>query len=291
MNFSKAPLLLSFCLLISLSTSFAQSPFPSLSPKGSITQVVGNTTIKVEYERPSVRNREVFGGLVPWNMVWRAGAGYCTKISFDRAVNVGGQPVEAGVYSLFTIPNQSEWTVILNADTSLYGSGKYDQTKDVARIKTNVRTSERHYETVTIDIDVIPNNAQLFISWANTQVSFEVQTSTDEDALEYIAEQLMTDKIKDPNEYASAAEHLQFHDINLSDAIILADKSIAIKWSGWASRLKMELYEKLENYDKAIAAAAEAISYEKQQPKRQYYDPEEEIKRWEAQIERLMSKQ
>ena len=97
-------------------------PYPSLSPKGKISQIVGNTTIEIEYERPSVRKREIFGDLVPWGKLWRTGAGSCTKISFDKDVVVSGQNIEAGKYSIFTIPNPKEWIVILNRDTKLYGT-------------------------------------------------------------------------------------------------------------------------------------------------------------------------
>ena len=89
-------ILLLALLLIVGSPLFAQYEFPSLSPKGHISQVVGDTQIEVEYERPSVRNRVIYGGLAPWNKVWRTGAGYCTKIRFDKPVSVGGQQVDAG---------------------------------------------------------------------------------------------------------------------------------------------------------------------------------------------------
>jgi hypothetical protein len=74
-------------------------PYPSFSPKGNISQTVGNTLIEVEYERPSVRKRQVFGRLVPWNKVWRTGAGNCTKIKFDKDLKIGGQKVSAKLLS------------------------------------------------------------------------------------------------------------------------------------------------------------------------------------------------
>ncbi|MCB0649080.1 MAG: DUF2911 domain-containing protein [Saprospiraceae bacterium] len=78
--------------------------FPSLSPKGNISQVVGNTRIEIEYIRPSVRKRQIFGDLIPWDKVWRTGAGSCTKISLNEPVKIGGQKVQAGKYALLTIP-------------------------------------------------------------------------------------------------------------------------------------------------------------------------------------------
>ena len=95
--------------------------------------MVGNTTLQIEYERPSARKRKVFGELVPWDQVWRTGAGNCTKIKTNQPIKIGGQQIEKGVYSLFTIPNPHEWVIILNKDTSLYGSYNYNSENDVAR--------------------------------------------------------------------------------------------------------------------------------------------------------------
>ena len=146
------------------SLAFGQVEYPSLSPKGRIEQVVGNTNVEIEYERPSVRNRVVFGGIVPWNKVWRTGAGYCTKISFDKPVIIGGQTVNPGKYTIFTIPNPDRWIVILNSNTTLYGSFNYNPEKDITRFIVRPTKSQRFYETLTFDIDLIPNNARIFIS-------------------------------------------------------------------------------------------------------------------------------
>ncbi|MEL6274208.1 MAG: DUF2911 domain-containing protein, partial [Bacteroidota bacterium] len=139
----------------------AQIKFPSPSPKSTLTQVVGNTEIQVIYERPSVRGRIIFGGLEPWNEMWRTGAGHCTKLIFDRAVQVGGQSLSAGAYSLFTIPSPHEWIIILNADTSLYGRNEYNASKDVARFTVQANQSKRFYETMTIDLQLVNYDAEL----------------------------------------------------------------------------------------------------------------------------------
>ena len=83
--------------IIETSLIFGQTEYPPLSGKGRIIQEVGNTQVEIEYERPSARDRTIFGALVPYNSVWRTGAGYCTKISFNKPVIIGGQPVSAPV--------------------------------------------------------------------------------------------------------------------------------------------------------------------------------------------------
>ncbi|WP_299555389.1 DUF2911 domain-containing protein [Seonamhaeicola sp.] len=227
-------------------------PYPSLSPKGTISQTVGNTVITIEYERPSARKRQIFGTLVPWDKVWRTGAGHCTKIHFDRTVKVGGQTVEAGIYSLFTIPNPNEWIVILNSNTSLYGSFNYDPKEDVARFVAIPKASNRFYETLNFDIDIIPNNAKVFISWANIQVSFDIQTTTDMDTEGYIQTELLTKKNKDSDAYAGAAEYLFYQRENLSEALKLAETGIELNNNGWARGVKIRIFEHLKLYNNAL---------------------------------------
>ncbi len=154
--------------------------YPSFSPKGKLSQTVGNTQIEVDYERPSVRKRKIFGGLVPWNKVWRTGAGNCTKIEFDKDVKIEGQKVPAGRYSLFTIPNPNEWIVIINKDTTLYGSNNYDFKNDIARFVLIPAESNRFYETLNFDIELNQHNSKMYISWANTQIHFDIETSTNQ---------------------------------------------------------------------------------------------------------------
>lgn len=244
-------------LVLIVSSLIAQEneyPYPSLSPKGNISQIVGNTTIGIEYERPSVRKRQIFGELVPWNKVWRTGAGSSTKISFDKDVKVGGQNIEVGKYSLFTIPSPTEWIIILNKDTTLYGSYDYDYKKDIARFVTIPVESNRFYETLNFDIEILPNNAKVYLSWANVQVSFDVETTTDSEIEKLIKEELITKKNKDSDIYAGAAEYLFFQGANLMDALTLANTAIELnEHNGWARSLKIKIYEKMKLFSMALA--------------------------------------
>ncbi|GAB5554417.1 MAG: DUF2911 domain-containing protein [Saprospiraceae bacterium] len=283
-----------FCLLF-LSTLLLpaqeQYEFPSLSPKGTITQVVGNTTFKVSYERPSVRGRKIFGGLVPWNKVWRTGAAYCTKISFDQDVIFGKQMVKAGKYSLFTIPNPDEWTVILNTDTTLYGSYDYDLYKDVCRFKVKPKHSSRFYEAVTIDIDVVPNNAHFYIAWANTQIDFPVETSTDALVDEFVKTEILTYKSKIADEYTSVVGHWMFQGRNYFAAIPLLEKAIELDpYSGWAHRLRIELFESLERYPEAWEAAKAVIKMTKERTDITDIDRRERLESWQKDYQRVVEK-
>ena len=247
-------------LLVTATHSFSQSIFPGLSPKGSIVQRVGFTDITVDYERPAARGRKVFGELVEYEKLWRTGAGYCTKIRFSKPVIIDHIKINKGTYSVFTIPHPKEWTVILNSDTTLYGVSSYDEKKDITRFKAKPKPTDRFYESMTIDIDVEPNNAIVYIAWEQTQISFRVETETDKVANDFIQQNLLTYKSKDPDDYAAAAEYDFFMGKDLARALILIDKAIILKNESWYYRQKIDILEKQMKYKEAIDCAYLAIS-------------------------------
>ena len=259
-------------------------PYPSFSPKGNISQIVGNTLITVEYERPSARKRKIFGGLVPWNKVWRTGAGNCTKITFDKEVTIGGQKVPAGHYSVFTIPNPNEWLVIINKDTTLYGSYDYNHKKDVARFAVVPIETDRYYETLNFDIQLNQHNAKMYVSWANTQIEFDIETSTNEQMEKLIREELLTGTNQVSDTYAGAASYLVFREMDYENALKLAEKAIELdKNNEWVYGIKIEIYERLKLYDNAITEinrALEILNKNKENRK-------EEIKKMESDYKRL----
>jgi tetratricopeptide (TPR) repeat protein len=259
-------------------------PYPSFSPKGNISQTVGNTLIEVEYERPSVRKRQVFGRLVPWNKVWRTGAGNCTKIKFDKDLKIGGQKVSAGKYSIFTIPNIEEWIVVINKDTSLYGSYDYDFKNDVVRFVVVPTESSRFYETLNFDIELNQYNAKMYISWANTQINFDIETSTNEDIEKLIREELLTGKNKVSDNYASASGYLAYRGVDLAIALKLADKAKELdKNSEWIHGIKVEIYESLKLYDNALEEISQLLIILKKNKE----DRSAEIQKMESEYERI----
>ena len=285
----KSILILSLIIILQ-DYAFSQISYPSLSPKGIITQKIGNTNLKIEYERPSARNRKIFGELVPWNAVWRTGAGYCTKISFDKKVKIGKQSIDPGTYSLLTIPNKEEWVVILNSDTSLYGSYDYNPEKDVARFVVSPQPSNRYYETLTFDVDLIPNNAMIYLAWENTIIGFEFETSTDREIEAYINEQLLTGNVKDYNEISNAIDYLYFQGSDYKKIEWLAKESIKLNQSEFAYRLLMETYERQHYYEKALEAGEKAIETRKQKAKDNDEYLARDIKQWEKHLDRIKTK-
>lgn len=258
--------LLVIALTLTCVDLIAQVNFPSLSPQGSIRQKVGVITISVTYERPAARGREIFGELVPYNKLWRTGAGNCTTIQFDDDVLIDHKLIRAGTYSLFTIPSEQEWTIILNSDTTLYGTGGYDDGKDLVRFKIKSETTSRYYESFTIDIDVIPDNAMLTISWENTRASFKIETETDKKIARMVNDQLLSGKIQDPQILAMGAEYYYFSGRDLDTGLALVNRAIDIKSSSWYYSLKVDILTKSKRYTEAIEALKLAMTYVKKNP-------------------------
>lgn len=151
--------------------------FPQASPGATVKQRVGVTDISVEYSRPGVKDRKIFGGLLPYGQIWRTGANAATKLTFSTDVKLGGTAVPAGSYALFTIPGETEWTVILSKVTEEWGSYSYNQKDDQARIKVKSVAMAEPLETMTIDVqDIRSGKASLVIAWEKTKVPIEIDT-------------------------------------------------------------------------------------------------------------------
>jgi hypothetical protein len=256
-------------LLMLLTVGLVGQPrFPVLSPEGSIRQKVGLTTISVIYERPSARGRKIFGDLVPYGKLWRTGAGNCTKIKIDGAVVIGNSVVPSGTYALLTIPGQNEWTIIFNSDTTLYGTQGYDESKDVVRFKSKPEMTVRHYESFTINIDVVQNDAELNLSWEKTHVAFKIKTETDQLVMEMVTEDLLSGKIKDPQLLAMCAEYYYFLDRDLETGIALINKALDYKQTSWYYALKVDLLTKRKQYTEAIETLKLNMAYVKTNPER-----------------------
>jgi hypothetical protein len=127
--------------------------------------------IKVVYSRPQKKGRDIFGGLVPYDKVWRTGANEATEIRFYRDVKMGEKSVPAGTYELFTIPGENEWTVILNKENDQWGAFSYMEPSNVAQVKVPVKHSDKEVEALTIVFGKAENGANMFMAWDKTYVT------------------------------------------------------------------------------------------------------------------------
>ena len=162
----------------------AQIKKAPLSPRARLEQQVGLATVTLDYGRPGVKGREIFGALEPWGKVWRTGANASTRIGFDRAVQVGGQDVPAGTYGLYTIPGKERWTLILNRDATLWGAGGYDPAKDQLRLELTPERLPQPRETLTLDFEGFhANGADFVFAWEHVRLRVPVFVDTDEEVL------------------------------------------------------------------------------------------------------------
>ena len=171
----KKILLLSAIFCYSFISGQIKTPQPS--PTATITQKVGVSNISVEYSRPGAKGREIFGGLVSYGKMWRTGANKATKITFNENCVFGGAKVKKGSYSLFTIPGEKEWTVVLNKNTELWGVGEYDEENQVCSIVAKAINTKDFTESFTIDFGTFQSfSAIMSLKWANTKIDIKIES-------------------------------------------------------------------------------------------------------------------
>jgi hypothetical protein len=161
-------------------SAFAQTaplPLPAASPHASVTQTVGVTDITVDYSSPGVKGRAIFGGLLPWGKLWRAGANAATKLTVSRDVTVAGTAVKAGTYSMFAIPNEAIWTLILNTNANA-NTDAYDPKLDVLRVEVKPTAIPPRERLAFVFADTTDDGVRLDLEWEKTQVSLPILVAT-----------------------------------------------------------------------------------------------------------------
>jgi hypothetical protein len=241
---------------------FAQAPkvdFPAPSPLCTLKQRVGFTDIEIVYSRPGVKGRAIFGGIVPYGEVWRAGANASTKISFSTAVKLNGTEVPAGKYALYTIPDEKEWTLIIYKDTTLSGAFGYNQTNDLVRFKAVPEKLAEPVETFTIDInDIRDESATVNLVWEKSRIPVKVELDLVNTLVPQIEAAMSTPGQNKP--YYPAAMFYFEHGQDLQKARKWIDAAMAERETYYIAHLKAKILAKLG--DKAGATAAAKRSTE-----------------------------
>lgn len=172
--------LLAGLALVVATGALAQVQTPRPSPKASLMQNVGVTEVTINYNRPGVKGRTIWGALVPHDKVWRTGANEATTIEFSSDVWINGNKLTKGLYSLHTIPNATEWTVIFNSVAEQWGSYSYDEAKDALRVKVKPEPAD-HREWMTFEInEMTTDTAKVVLRWEKVAVPFTVDTKSTE---------------------------------------------------------------------------------------------------------------
>ncbi len=207
-----------------ISTTNAQIKTPQPSPASTIEQVVGLTNVTLEYSRPAMRGRTIFGDLVPFGKVWRTGANANTKITFSDNVTIDGQELKKGTYAIYTIPNQTSWEVIFYSDANNWGTPqKWDDTKVAAKTSVEVYEMPVKIESFTITFDdLTSNSAVLGILWENVYVGVKFDVPTDA-----IASKSIENVMAGPsgNDYFQAATYYHTEGKDLKQALAWIQKA------------------------------------------------------------------
>jgi hypothetical protein len=145
------------------------------SPLAIISVRYQNNYVKITYSQPQKKNREIFGGLVPYGKVWRTGANEATEITTTKDILISDILLKAGTYSIFTIPENEKWTIILNADVGLWGAYNYNEQKDVYRFEVPAEATDKLYEPFTMIFDHRNEMANLLLMWDRTKVSIPIK--------------------------------------------------------------------------------------------------------------------
>jgi len=157
-----------------------QLELPRPSPSSKVTQTVGLTDISVEYSSPAVRGRVIWGRVVPYGELWRAGANAATKVTFSKDVSLGASAIPAGSYSLFVIPNkEGAWTVILNKDFNQAGTDSYKRELDLLRVEIRPETILSRERLAYLIIDFANDAATLALEWEKVRLSIPLKIDTD----------------------------------------------------------------------------------------------------------------
>ncbi|CCH57671.1 hypothetical protein BN8_p06879 (plasmid) [Fibrisoma limi BUZ 3] len=261
--------MLAFALLtISLvRPALAQLSLPEPSPPTTIKQKIGFTDLTIAYSRPAVKGRTIFGGLVPFGKIWRTGASDATILTVTDPVTLAGKPLPAGSYSLFTIPNRHDWTIILNKHVGGHGLDGYDEKDDVVRFSAKADSSARFYESFTIEVqDLVRNQGNIYLNWANTSVHFPVISNADERVTAEIMDRINVKKEEKPGLYYQAALYYFDQERDTKQALAWAAKAVELKPAFNYLHLQAKLLARTGDYKGAIAAAqksAQAAQQEK----------------------------
>lgn len=242
------------------STISAQIKTPQPSPAAKMEQVVGLTDVTVEYSRPAIKGRTIFGDLVPYGEVWRTGANANTKITFSDDVTIGGKELKKGTYAIYTIPNATSWDVIFYSDATNWGNPtKWDDSKVALKTTAEVHSLPNKIESFTMTFDDVNNDsAVLGILWENTYVGVKVEVPTNKTTMKSI-ETALAGPTK--NDYFQAATYYHTTGKDLKQSLVWIKKAVeGDDPAYWILRRMSLIQADLDDKAGAIATAKRSLT-------------------------------
>jgi tetratricopeptide (TPR) repeat protein len=233
---------------------------PAPSPSQSVKQDFGISTIELNYSRPGMKGRKIFGDLVPYGKVWRTGANSATRIKFSDDVSIGGQVLKAGEYAVYSVPNEKEWEIIINKGSANWGTD-YKQEDDIFRVKATPVKLDQPVETFTMQFaNVKSGSADLQIMWDKTLVSVPITSDIDKKVMAQIDAAMN----KDSRPYYQAAMYYLETGKDLNQALTWFDKAIEQNPTAyWVYHQKANALAKLGKKSEAKTTAQKSMDLAK----------------------------
>src|ERR1035441_6740570 len=253
-----------FCLLVAAmpGASLAQSfvlDLPLQSQRAQVSQRIGITDITISYHRPLLNDRKVWGGLVPYGQVWRAGENINTTITFSDPVQIEGKPLDKGTYGLHMIPNADEWTIIFSKNSTSWGSFTYDEKEDALRVTVKPRAADMH-NALTYDFDQLQkDSAVVEMEWEKIAVPFKVSVDVHDVVQASLKKQLRNLSQYTWMSWDNAANYLLAEKVNLDEALTYANKSIENEDRYDNEMTKAQVLKALNRKDEAATAEKKAL--------------------------------
>jgi hypothetical protein len=251
----------------------ADLDLPRPSPFAKVWQVVGLTEITVDYSSPGVKGRKIWGGLVPYDQMWRAGANSATKVTFSKDVTFAGKPVPAGTYAFFVVPGKSDWTVVLNKKADQAGTGRdYKSDQDLLRVQIKPKAAPFRERLAYLVTDFTDDKASLDLEWEKLRLPIPIAVQTSTQALANINAAIDGGW----RTYANAARYMLENKKDYDTGMKYVDQSLALKEDWFNLWIKAELVAAKGNIKEARATGERAYDLGK---KSQGFFLEAEIKK------------
>jgi hypothetical protein len=262
--------------IFATTTLQAQIETPAPSPSAKLEQVVGLTTINIDYSRPGKKGRELFVDVEKWGKPWRTGANASTKITFSDDVKIEGKEVPKGTYAIYSIPDMENWTVMLYKDLELGGNmSKYDESQELMRFQVKTIMMDVEMENFAFLIDEITDNAATIgFTWGKYYVPFKVEVEVDARVMAAI-ESTMTGPSR--NDYYQAARYYYNTDKDIKQALAWAKKANEMEAKYWQLRLEAQIQAKMGDKNRAIAKITESSTAAKEAGNADYAEANEKM--------------
>jgi hypothetical protein len=261
----------------------AELTLPRPSPKAVVSQRIGLTDFTVTYSRPGVKGRKIWGGLVPYGEVWRTGANEATSFVTTGEATIAGKKLPAGEYSLYTLPTETDWTVIVSTEKGAWGAFTYDKKKDATRLTVKPAAAP-HEEWMRFSFEnLTPSSGDLVLHWEKLQLTIPIEVATHDQAMASIRAAMAELKADDSQTPYRAAQYLFNAGVNLDEAMTWAEQSVARKPGLFNLSLLADMKMKAGNTKEAIAAAERALKIGKEDPdKPDTRSLESKLSEWKA---------